>query len=321
MLSSQIEGTVTRFGELLQYEAEPDRGTHPADALEVRNYALTLDWGLATLGQGYPFSLTLIRELHRRLLTGVEGAAAKRPGGFRDRAVIIGGGSRNTPETARFVPPCHTQLAPLLDDFLRFLVADRSLPGVVQLALMHYQFETIHPFNDGNGRVGRLLIPLMLCERGLLPEPLLYLSAYFERDRQAYYDHLLEVSRRGAWVEWVGYFARGVVEQARDATERSGRLLDLRERLRAAVAAARRPVSTLQIIDLLFTAPVTSVQYAATDTGVSVKVANAALVALEEMGVVREVTGGQRYRLYQADEIIRLLNDPLDPLAAAPPAG
>src|SRR5262249_28954286 len=153
----------------------------------------------------------------------------------RDRAVLIGRAGDNF-DTSRFVPPCHTTLGPLLTDLVDFLRNQRALPVIVQLALMHYQFETIHPFNDGNGRVGRLLITLMLCERQVLPQPLLYLSAFFEQHRDDYYDHLLNVSRRAAWNEWIGFFARGVAEQARDAVTRVQRLQDLQASYRERTA-------------------------------------------------------------------------------------
>src|SRR5262249_30176758 len=154
-----------------------------------------------------------------RLLDGVRGEK-KRPGEFRSCPVFIGRADQSVSE-ARFVPPCHTKLDPLLKDFEKFINTERDLPIVVQLALAHYQFETIQPFMDGNGRLGRLLITLMLCERGRLPQPLLYLSAFFEKHDQAYKDHLLEVSRRGAWVEWIRFFAQGIAEQAKDAASRA----------------------------------------------------------------------------------------------------
>jgi Fic family protein len=218
VLSSRIEGTVTRLDQLFLFEAQPEEVHHPADAEEVRNYVRAVEHGLTQVRRGAPFTLQLLREVHQILLSGVRGGE-RRPGQIRSCPVLLGQAGQ-TYEEARFIPPCHTALDPLLRDFVRFLREDRTLPVVLQLALMHYQFETIHPFNDGNGRVGRLLITLMLCERGCLPEPLLYLSAFFERHRQEYYDRLLEVSRRGAWNDWLLFFAGGVAEQAHDATAR-----------------------------------------------------------------------------------------------------
>jgi Fic family protein len=200
----------------------------------VINHVHALELGLERLRAGMPLIWRLLRQVHARLLQGVRGENL-RPGEFRNCGVMIGRAGQRY-EDARFVPPCHTMLTPLLDDFERFINLERSLPIVVQLALAHYQFETIHPFTDGNGRLGRLLITLLLCQRKRLPQPLLYLSAFFERHDQEYKGHLLEVSRRAAWHEWISFFARGVAEQARDAAARAGRLLELGKEFRQRVA-------------------------------------------------------------------------------------
>jgi Fic family protein len=309
VLSSRIEGTVTKLDQLLLFEVEPDEVRKPADAQEVLNYVKALDHGLAQVRAGYPFTLQLIRDLHRILLTDVRGAD-KRPGLTRDRAVFIGQAGQRL-EHARFVPPCHTALDPLLADLVRFLRDERRLPVVAQLALMHYQFETIHPFNDGNGRVGRLLITLMLCERGVLPEPLLYLSAFFEANRRDYYDALLDVSRRGAWADWLRFFAAGVVEQARDAAVRARRLLDLWQSLHHRAAAAIRAPAALRLVDELFASPYLTLRRATDVAKVTPRAAQNTIDKLVAAGLLRETTGKQRNRVYCADEILNLLDRPL----------
>ncbi len=316
VLSSRIEGTVTRLDQLFLFEAQPEEVQYQADAEEVRNYVLAVQDGLAAIRRGMPFTLQLLREVHKILLQGVRGAE-KRPGEIRSRPVFLGQ-SGQTIEAARFVPPCHTALGPLLADFVRFLREGRSLPLVVQLALMHYQFETLHPFNDGNGRVGRLLITLMLCERECLPQPLLYLSAFFERHRQEYYDLLLAVSRRGAWGEWVAFFARGVAEQARDAALRARRLLDLWQALRHRAAAAVHSPAILRLVDEMFASPFLTANHVKELMAMSFKSAQKNIDKLVAAGLLREVTGQKRNRVYCADEILRLLDEPL---VAEPPSG
>ncbi len=309
VLSSRIEGTLTTLDQLLLFEVEPDELRHPADAQEVRNYVRAVDHGLTEVRGGRPLDLELIRELHRILLTGVRGSE-KRPGQFRDRPVFLGT-RRQTIHEARFVPPCPERLPELHDGFDRFVREGRSLPALVHLAVMHYGFEAIHPFNDGNGRVGRLLITLTLCERGLLPQPLLYLSAYFEANRREYYDGLLEVSRRGEWSEWIAFVAAGVAEQARDVATRARRLLDVWQDFRPrAVAAVRSPV-VLRLVDELFASPYLTVNRAAAVTGASRAAAHNTVAKLAAAGLLREITGKRRNRVYCADAILHLLDAPM----------
>ncbi|HZT80509.1 MAG TPA: Fic family protein [Gemmataceae bacterium] len=316
VLSSRIEGTVTRLDQLFLFEVQPDEVEHPADAAEVSNYVRAVEHGLEQIRRGVPFSLHLIREVHSTLLTGVRGGD-KHPGEIRSRPVRLGRAGQSY-DQARFVPPCHTKLGPLLDDFIRFLRDERKLPIIIQLALMHYQFETIHPFNDGNGRVGRLLITLMLCERQCLPAPLLYLSAFFEQHREEYYDRLLEVSRRGAWNDWIEFFAQGVAEQAHDATMRSRRLLDLWQEYRHRAPEIVRSSVVLRLIDQLFTSPFITMNRASSVMGISFKSATKNMEKLVEASILREITGQQRYRVYVAHEIFRLLDEPLSPEPAEP---
>ncbi|HZZ78042.1 MAG TPA: Fic family protein [Gemmataceae bacterium] len=309
VLSSRIEGTITRLDQLFLYEIEPGEIENQDDAREVRNYVATLEFGLDQIRKKVPITLHMLRELHQVLLDGVRGGE-KRPGQIRDRAVLIGKLGQ-TFETARFVPPCHTALAPLMENFIQFLRKPQQMPVVLQLAIMHYQFETIHPFNDGNGRVGRLLITLILCERGVLPEPLLYLSAFFERHREEYYDCLLNVSRHGAWGDWFRFFAVGIAEQAHDAIQRSRQLLDLRETYRARLAKDVRSMAPMRLLDELFASPFVTVNRAKDILNMSFKSAQQIVVKLEKKRILREVTKKKRHRIYCAHEILKLLDAPV----------
>ena len=306
VLSSRIEGTVTRLDQLFLFEAEPEHVAESADVAEVVNHVLALEHGLDLLKK-MPLCLRLIREVHARLLQGVRGQE-RRPGEFRECPVVIG--RSRLYDEARFVPPAHPALPPLLRDLERFLNTPGNLPVVVQIALMHYQFEAIHPFMDGNGRVGRLLITLMLCARGVLPLPLLYLSAFFERHDQEYKDHMLEVSRRGAWAEWLQFFARGVAEQGKDAAQRAGRLLDLNKKYQRKVAAVARSATALRLLDELFASPFITVSGAARAVGMTFPTAQNNVNKLVEAGILREMTGRTTNRIYVADEILRLLDAP-----------
>lgn len=308
VLSSRIEGTVTRLDQLLLFEATPDSdAVEVDDALEVMNYVRALDHGIKRLAEGMPLCLRLIRELHERLMTGVRGGD-KRPGEFRNRAVMIGRPGQSFAQ-ARFVPPHQASLDPLLNDFERFLNAPGDLPIVAQLALAHYQFEVIHPFLDGNGRLGRLLITLMLCERKILPQPLLYLSAFFEKHSQAYRDHLLHVSQRGAWNEWIEFFATGVAEQAQDAVSRSGRLLDLQQNYRERVQKTSQSSAMLRLVDLLFASPFVTLNGIAKSLGVTHRAATVNVEKLVALGILLESdTRKKRLRVFHAPEILALLS-------------
>ncbi len=307
VLSSRIEGTVTRLDQLFLFEtAQGQLARNNDDAEEVFNYVLALELGLEAIRGGQPFTRGLLREVHKALMQGVRGKD-KRPGEFRDQSVAIG-------SPPRFVPVDAPQVSPLLDDFLTFLREERSLPIVVQLAVMHYHFEAIHPFNDGNGRVGRLLITLMLCERGALSQPLLYLSAFFEENRQEYYDHLLAVSQHGRWEEWIEFFARGVAEQAIDAALRTRRLLDLASEYKHLAIQAGQSAKVLLLIDELFSSPYITVNRAKEVTSTLAKHAGKLIDGLETLGILRLQTMNQkRNRIFRADRIYELLDQPLSP--------
>jgi Fic family protein len=307
VLSSRIEGTKTDVDQLLLFEA----GQRPAreeadDAAEVRNYVVAMEHGLARVGAGFPISTRLLRELHQQLLEGVRGKH-RLPGELRSSPVWIGG---NTLDDAAFVPPPPEEMKEALGDLERFL-HERSLPLLVQLALAHYQFEVIHPFLDGNGRIGRLLIPLMLVLRDALSQPLLYLSAYFEQYRSEYYDHLLFTSQKGDLMPWLAFFLRGVRRQARDAEERTVRLVELQHAMRNELLDEGRPNSVIRLAEQLFAVPIVTAARVETMIEVTRPTAQAAIDALVERGVLQETTGKERNRIYRAPDIFDAVYGPV----------
>ncbi len=304
VLSSQIEGTIASLEQLALFEASPPAETALQNVREVANYAKAMEHGLQRLKE-LPVSLRLIREVHEQLLRGVRGEEY-RPGEFRQGQNFIAKPGQAI-EDARFVPPPVPAMMQALADFEMYLHSTSDLPGLVQLALIHYQFESIHPFMDGNGRIGRLLIALLLCERDYLSQPLLYLSAYFERNRDAYMDNLLRVSQLGAWSEWIKFFLRGVAEQSRDAVERSQRLLDLQQQYRTKVQTARASALLPKLVDQLFASPAITIAQAKDRLGVTYRGAQLNIAKLEKAGILREYTAGSRNRIYIADGILTAL--------------
>jgi Fic family protein len=304
VLSSRIEGTVADLADLYVYEAGPGATPEGSDVREVHNYVAALEYGLERLAE-LPVSLRLVRELHARLLQGVRGERAT-PGEFRQVQNWIGTHRCALPE-ADFVPPPVPEMHAALDALERYIQSEDVYPPLIRLALIHYQFETVHPFLDGNGRIGRLLITLLLAGWNLLPVPLLYLSAYFERHREAYYDLLQGVSERGEWPAWVRFFLQGVAEQSRDAISKAKRLQDLQIEWRARLQQQRVAGLALSIADLLFANPVVAPNDVVERFRVSHQAAMQALRRLEEMGLVREASGKQRNRVYLAEEVVRIV--------------
>jgi Fic family protein len=311
VLSSRIEGTQADITELYAYEARqlalPGLQPHPSDAdvREVYNYVRALEYGLERV-KTLPVSLRLLRELHARLMEGVRGEEAT-PGEFRRSQNWIGPPGCTLNE-AIFVPPPVEQMHEALDAFEKYLHAKNDYPPLVRLALIHYQFEAIHPFLDGNGRIGRLLISLLLVHWDLLPLPLLYLSAFFERHRAAYYDLLLKVSEAGAWKDWVLFFLQGVAEQARDAIVRAKRLQDLQLKWRQMLQRERISGLALRLIDELFFSPILSPVEVSKRFDISHQAAMKGLRRLEELQILQEITGKQRNRLYAALDVLALLD-------------
>ena len=304
VLSSRIEGTQSSLSDLLLFEAT--RVEKQRDVREVQNYVLAVEYGLKRLSE-LPLSLRLIRELHGILMKGVRGERAT-PGEFRESQNWIGvpGSSLND---AVFVPPPVTEMQENLGQLEKFVHADIDLAPLVELALIHYQFEAIHPFLDGNGRIGRLLITLFLCQRDILTKPLLYLSAFFERHHQEYYQYLLDVSQRGAWRQWIEFFLQAVVEQSGDAVKRARRLLDLHLNYYQISLERRLPPTAGQLVELIFMKPVLNARVAQEYLKVTFPAAQKAINALEEEGILAEITGGKRNKAYAAKEILKILEE------------
>jgi Fic family protein len=309
VLSSRIEGTRASLSDLFAYEAgNPTLFEVEGDVREVYNYVVALEYGLDRL-QELPLSLRLIREIHAKLLEGVRGEY-RTPGEFRRSPNWIGPVG-SSPSNAPFVPPPPQDMGECLDAFEKWLHAESDLPLLVRIALAHYQFEAIHPFLDGNGRIGRLLIIFLMCLWGLLSQPLLYLSAYFDSRREEYMDHLMAVSQRGAWEEWLLFFLQGILIQAQDAQHRAKRLQDLRERYRHRLQSERAASRLLSVVDLLFARPVLSIPALTQEMGVSFVVAQRYVKRLTKVGLLREITGKTRNRLFAADEIMRAVQEPI----------
>jgi Fic family protein len=308
VLSSQIEGTQASLTDLLEYEAQLEKGERRIDIQEISNYVDALRFGLDRARE-LPLSLRLIRELHQELMQGVRGGEpSKTPGEFRHSQNWVGG---PTPATARYVPPPVAEMTDALHEFEAFLHADSDLPVLIRVGLAHAQFETIHPFLDGNGRVGRLLITFLLAHEGLLDEPLLYLSIFFKRHREEYYDRLQAVRDRGDWEGWLEFFLEGVASVSNQATNTAARIVGLRETKRQLVneRLGRRSARAQTLIDQLFQQPYVTVRMIETMTGLSQPAANSLANAMEEIGILREITGKRKYRVFSFQEYMELFTE------------
>jgi Fic family protein len=306
VLSSQIEGTQSSLSDLLLFENDAAPGVPLDDVEETSNYIAALSHGLHRIESGeLPLSNRLLREVHALLMSGVCGGD-KAPGEFRRSQNWLGG---TRPGNARFVPPPPPEVVPAMSDLEKFLHDDpEPTPILIKAALAHVQFETIHPFLDGNGRVGRLLITLLLCSERVLQQPLLYLSLYFKQNRDAYYDHLQRVRTEGAWEDWLQFFLEGVIAVASSATETARLIRHLVERDREMVhGLGRGAASALRVHELAGRRIVLSASGAAARLGLSVPTVNAAFARLEQAGILREATGRRRGRLFVYDAYLELL--------------
>ena len=304
--SSRIEGTRASLSDVLLDEAETESPSPSADIGEVRNYITALEHGLERLRTGgLPLSSRLVREMHERLMHGVRGEHAT-PGEFRRSQNWIGPAG-SSPVTAPYVPPPPEELPELLSNWEKFLHERDTLPDLVQCAIMHEQFEAIHPFLDGNGRIGRLLVTLFLIERQRLTQPALYLSDYIEAHRQDYYDLLQRVRTHGDWASWLRFFLSCVTATARDAAERAGRIMDLREKYRGIVVDHAAGTA---LVDRLFVNPYLTVARAMSVLSVTHPTASRAIVTLEKAGILKEVSGRRRGRIFLATEILDALEQP-----------
>jgi Fic family protein len=302
VLSSRIEGTKASLSDLLLDEVEDERPPD-ADVKEVRQYVEALEYGIERLRE-LPISLRLVCEIHERLMSGVRGGHAT-PGEFRRSQNWIGPPG-STPTTAPYVPPPPDRLMETLSNWELFLHERARFPDLVQCALMHEQFEAIHPFLDGNGRLGRLLIPLFLIERGRLSQPVLYLSAYFEARRHEYYDSLQRVRTDGDWAGWLRFFLAGIEETARDAVTQAGRIMDLHEDLRRRL---RQKPNAVALLDELFANPFVTVSRAARLLNVSYPTARQVVAFLQGEGLLNEITGRAWGRLYVAQPILEAIEN------------
>lgn len=312
LLSSQIEGTQSSLSDLLLFEMQEAPGVPIDDVEEVSNYVAALNHGLERLRGGFPMSLRLVREIHAVLLRGGRGAN-KTPGEFRRTQNWIGG---RTPAMASFVPPPPERLAECLDDFERFLhTPGEHMPSLVKAALAHLQFETIHPFNDGNGRLGRLLITLILCEDGVLAEPSLYLSLYFKTRRGEYYAQLDRVRRTGDWETWLAFFIDGVEQTSRQAVDTAQRILALFESDRPKLRAlGRKAGSASRVFEAFARRPLLGARQLAAGLALSTMTVRKSIAELEALGILNEITGQRRNRVWLYQAYYSILSEGAAPL-------
>lgn len=307
VLSSQIEGTQSSLSDLLLFELDEAPGVPLDDVLEVSNYVAALDHGLARMRGGFPLSSRLIREIHAVLLSRGRGAE-KGPGEFRRSQNWIGG---TRPGNALFVPPPPAEVPDAMSALERFLNDDDTrLPAVVRAGLAHVQFETIHPFLDGNGRIGRLLVTMLLYHAGVLAEPLLYLSLYLKQHRSRYYALLESVRREGDWEEWLEFFLEGVRSTAEGAAVTARKLATLFREDRVRIEPRGRLAgSALRVHEALKSRPVTTLKETTQRTGLAMPTAANAMGLLVDLGVARELTGKRRNRVFAYDQYLRLLEE------------
>jgi Fic family protein len=311
LLSSQIEGTQSSLSDLLLFENEELPFVPLDDVQEVSNYVAAMNHGLRRLAGGFPLSLRLIKEIHAELLSKRRGSS-KQPGEFRRSQNWIAG---TRPGNAAFVPPPPDRLMECMGRLEFFLHDRETYPVLIRAALAHVQFETIHPFLDGNGRLGRLLITLMLSEENVLREPILYLSLYFKTHRSRYYDLLQEVRHTGDWESWLEFFLEGVTETSEQGVASARRLMDLFAADREKIGGLGRPAaSALRIHSELQRTPLLSVPTTAKRLGLSQPTVQKSLDHLQELGIVRETTGKLRRRLYQYTRYLKILDEGTEPL-------
>jgi Fic family protein len=310
VLSSRIEGTRTSVDELYAFEAVQLAFVEDIDdAREVQNYVRAFDYALKRL-DSLPISLRMLWEMHAHLMEGVRGE--EWPAGEFRRSQNWIGSPGSTIETATYVPPPVDEMHLALDQLEGFIHSSSKIPPLVRVGLIHYQFEAIHPFLDGNGRVGRLLALLLLCAWDLLPGPQLYLSGYFQSTQGEYYDRLLNVSRVGDWEGWLEYFLLAVSTQSRDALYRIAQLERIHSDYMQLLMGQRAGERLSQVLDLVFRSPILTIRIVERELKVPYMTAQRYVRKFESWGILREITGGARNRVYQADEILKAIDEPLD---------
>lgn len=312
VLSSQIEGTQSSLSDLLLHESEHRPGVPLDDVQEVSSYVAAMDWGLQRIREGFPISNRLIREIHQILLSKGRGST-KNPGEFRRSQNWLGG---TRPGNARFVPPPWDQVEKCMGDLEKFIhdVPQRT-PPLIKSALAHVQFETIHPFLDGNGRIGRLLITLILCSEGALSEPVLYLSLFFKQHREEYYTQLSQVRTEGDWESWVRFYLEGINDTAIKAIRAANAIQTLFLKNEELLSNQQRTAgSSLKVHAHLQKRPIVSIKDVADNTGLAFQSALTTLERLCNLGIVEEITGKQRNRIYTYSAYLDLLDEGTEPL-------
>lgn len=309
VLSSQIEGTQSTLEDVLQFEINAQGQDTPKDVEEVVNYVQAMNYGIERL-KDLPLSLRLIREIHAELLKGVRGEN-KSPGEFRQSQNWIGTANGNL-SNATFIPPPVFEMKQALDNLEKFL-HEKSMPVLMQCALAHAQFETIHPFLDGNGRVGRLMITFLLCEREILQRPLLYLSYYLKAHRSEYYDRLMAIRNDGNWEGWLKFFLRGIVEVSQSATETARAILNLRENNRQTIVenATATAANALKLLDYLYAQPIITIKIVENILQNTFQTANKLVEQLVKLNILEEMTGQKRNRIYIYRPYMDLFNKPI----------
>ena len=305
VLSSQIEGTQSSLADLLEAEAQVLDPSRPRDVVEVLNYVQAMNYGLERL-KSLPLSVRLMNEIHARLMHNVRGQE-RNPGEIRRSQNWIGHAGCSLSE-ASFVPPPPHEISNALGDLERFMHNDAPIPALLKIGLVHAQFETIHPYLDGNGRIGRLLITFLLCKDEILLRPVLYVSHFFKRHRQQYYDHLQLVRDRGDWEGWLKFFLQGVIEVSREATNTARSIVELREVHRDLVARkfGRGASNGLTVLENLFERPIITVRTVQDMLGVTKTAANTIVNKFAGEGILKEITGQKRYRVFRYDPYVSL---------------
>jgi len=303
--SSRIEGTQASLSDIFYYEASKEKPKH-ADVLEVLNYVRAMNYGISRL-KGLPLSLRLVKEIHLKLMEGARGEKMK-SGEYRTTQNWIGPPGCSLTD-ATYVPPPVPEMNEALGQWEKFLHNDNSIAPLIKCALMHYQFEAIHPFLDGNGRVGRLLISFYLSEKDYLKYPILYLSDFFEKHRNEYYDLLLGVSQNGNWDGWLKYFIRGVAEQSKFAEETGHKILDLQKKYRQQLQKESVSMPVFQLLDMLFLNPFVSMPGISDYLKITWPTAKASVERLVKLGILKEVSGRKRSRIYCAEKLLNILSE------------
>jgi len=310
LLSSQIEGTQSSLSDLLLFEIDETPGALIDDVTEVSCYVAAMNYGLERLRE-LPLSLRLIKEIHAKLMNNARGGR-KMPGEFRQSQNWIGGAR---PGNAIFVPPPHEKLMECMGDLENFLHDEKPLPALIKAGLAHVQFETLHPFLDGNGRLGRLLITLILCAEGVLKQPLLYLSLYFKANRATYYNHLQSVRETGDWESWLAFFLTGVINTADQAIDTAQTILALFDHDHQKIEASNKSAAAVAtVFRYMQSHPVTNTTSIKEHCNISLPTVLRSVQALEELGIIKEVTGKARHKIFVYTEYLELLKKGTEPL-------